>query len=318
MNILWHIHAYPPVHNAGAEWMAHDMNRHLIKRHNVKVLTAWAGQFEGVEVVSMEHLSSFHRMYEWADVVISHLGCSGMAYNFSRRYRKPMVFVSHNTHSYTFCRQGSSHVFVVHNAQWSMDKLAYRRPGIIVHPPVWPDRWKVARKGTHIALVNLNENKGGAVLERIARLMPDRKFLAVRGMYGKQHEDYPANVKVVDNTADMQKVYDKCRIVLMPSEYESWGRVGVEALACGIPVIAHPTPGLRESLGGAGIFADREKPEVWVEAIKALDDGTAYIRAREAGLARAKSLDPQPQLDALEAWLHDIREGKKRDYRIKW
>jgi glycosyltransferase involved in cell wall biosynthesis len=320
MNILWHIHAYPPVHNAGAEWMAHDMNRHLIKRHDIRVLTGWEadGEFEGVKVVHMGNPANFHKQYEWADVVISHLGCSGMAYNFSKRYRKPLVFVSHNTHSYTFCRQGGSHVFVVYNAKWVIEKLDYRRPGIIVHPPVWPDQWKAGKRGKHIALININENKGGAVLEQIARLMPDRKFLAVRGMYGKQHETYPDNVKVIDNTPDMQKVYDKCRIVLMPSDYESWGRVGVEALACGIPVIANPTPGLRESLGVAGIFADRNNPQEWVEAIGALDDESVYFTAREMGLARARSLDPQPQLDTLEAWLHDIREGKKRDYRIKW
>ena len=320
MRILWHIHAYPPVHNAGAEWMAHDMNRHLVKSNEIRVLTAWEadGEFEGVKVVAMDNPAKFHRQYEWADVVISHLGCAGMAYNFTRRYRKPMVFVSHNTHTYTYCRQGGSHVFVVHNAKWSMDHLKYRRPGIIVHPPVWPDQWKPAKRGKLITLVNINENKGGAVLEQIARLMPDRKFLAVRGSYGKQHETYPANVKVIDNTPDMQKVYDKSRIVLMPSEYESWGRVGVEALACGIPVIANPTPGLRESLGEAGIFADRKKPEEWVEAITALDDESVYFNAREAGLARARALDPQPQLDTLEAWLHDIREGTKRGFRLKW
>lgn len=320
MRILWHIHAYPPVHNAGAEWMAHDMNRHLVKRNEVRVLTAWEadGEFEGVQIVSMGNPAMFHKQYEWADVVISHLGCAGMAYNFTKRYRKPLVFVSHNTHKYTFCKQGGSHVFVVHNAKWSMDYLQYRRPGMIVHPPVWPDQWKPATRGKLITLVNMNENKGGAVLEQIARLMPDRKFLAVRGSYGIQHETYPANVKVIDNTPKMQAVYDKSRIVLMPSEYESWGRVGVEALACGIPVIAHPTPGLRESLGEAGIFADRNKPEEWVEAITALDVESVYFKAREAGLARARALDPQPQLDTLEAWLHDIATGKKRNFRLRW
>lgn len=317
MNILWHIHAYPPTHNAGAEWMAHDMNRYLVKRHNVKVLTSWAGEFEGVDVVSMEHLSNFHQVYEWADVVITHLGCSGMAYNFSKRYRKPMVFVSHNTHSYTFCRQGRSHVFVIHNAEWSREALPYRRPGIVVHPPVYWERWKRSR-GRLIGLVNINENKGGAVLERIALAMPERKFLAVRGGYGKQHDSFPPNVKVVDNTPDIQKVYDKCRLILMPSEYESWGRVGVEAMACGIPVIAHPTPGLKESLGDAGTFADRRKVDEWVDAIRKFDDESAYISAREASLARATALDPQPQLERMEAFLHDIIDGKKRGFRVTY
>jgi glycosyltransferase involved in cell wall biosynthesis len=96
----------------------------------------------------------------------------------------------------------------------------------------------------------------------------------------------------------------------MPSDYESWGRVAVEAMACGIPVIAHPTPGLRESLSWAGTFADRNDPRLWVEAIANLDPKQAYISAREKSLARAKELDPLPQIANLEQFLHDIIHRK--------
>ncbi|WP_262928542.1 glycosyltransferase family 4 protein [Streptomyces sp. CBMA152] len=49
-----------------------------------------------------------------------------------------------------------------------------------------------------------------------------------------------------------EHVYSRSRVILMPSLYESWGRVAVEAFASGIPVIAHTTPGLVESMGEAG------------------------------------------------------------------
>jgi glycosyltransferase involved in cell wall biosynthesis len=310
MRILWHIHAYPPVHNAGAEWMAHDINRELKKNHDIRVLASWGGEYEGIPVIDDSNPAVMNQQYQWADVVISHLGRSGIAFNKTRQHKKPLVFVSHNTHPYHFCRQEHfTHVYVVHNATWSMRALMYKRPGIVVNPPVDYRRFKKT-KGDHITLVNLNENKGGQILEQIARLMPDRKFLAVKGMYGKQHLRYPSNVEVVENTPDIMSVYKRSRIVIMPSDYESWGRVAVEAMACGIPVIAHPTPGLRESLSWAGTFADRNDPRLWVEAIANLDPKQAYISAREKSLARAKELDPLPQIANLEQFLHDIIHRK--------
>lgn len=312
MKVLWHIHAYPPVHNAGAEWMAHDINRFLRERHEVRVLTSWSGEFEGIPVIADGNPVVMNEQYRWADVVFSHLGRSGIAYNKTKALRKPFLFVSHNTHPYTFCRVSThhtQHVHVVHNAEWSRATLMYQRPGVVVYPPVYWNRWRKS-KGDRIALVNLNSNKGGAILEQIALRMPEHKFLAVEGMYGKQHTRYPDNVEWVPNTPDMQAVYDRCRIVLMPSDYESWGRVGVEAMSCGIPVIAHPTPGLKESLGHAGIFVDRSNVAGYVDAIRNLDDRKAYLSAREKALARAKELDPIPQLEALEAYLHDLhRKG---------
>jgi glycosyltransferase involved in cell wall biosynthesis len=313
MKILWHIHAYPPVHNAGAEWMAHDMNRYLkSKGHEIRIISSWGGEFEGIKVHTMENPVVMRDHYLWSDIVITHLGMSGLAYNISKLRKRPMVFVSHNTHPYTFGRQANSGVFIIHNAQWSMDALKYKRPGIVVYPPVDYRRFKPCKKGDRITLINLNVNKGGAVLESIARMMPDHKFLAVKGMYGDQHLRYPSNVEVIENTPDIQSVYDRSRIVIMPSEYESWGRVGVEAMACGLPVIAHPTPGLYENLAHAGIFCDRNDPRLWVEAIKNLDDRKSYIEQSKKSLARAVELDPTPQLERMEAWLESIVNRKTR------
>jgi glycosyltransferase involved in cell wall biosynthesis len=310
MNILWHIHAYPPVHNAGAEWMAHEMNRYLRNNHQIRVLSSWNGEFEGIPVISDDNPVLMNNQYIWADVIISHLGRSGIAFNKSRQHKKPMIFVSHNTHPYHFCRiDVYRNVYVVHNAEWSMRALMYQRPGIVVYPPVNHAKWKRS-KGKMIGLINLNENKGGQILEQIARLMPDKKFLAVRGMYGKQHEVYPDNVEVVDNTPDMQGIYSRCGIILMPSDYESWGRVAVEAMSCGIPVIANPTPGLKESLGSSGIFVRRSDLDGWVNAIRNLDAGDAYISASKKALERAKALDPEPQMQRMEQFLNDIINKK--------
>lgn len=76
----------------------------------------------------------------------------------------------------------------------------------------------------------------------------------------------------------------------MPSESETWGMAGVEAMCSGIPVIAHPTPGLKESLGDAGIFVDRDDIDGWVEQLVRLDDVREYAAASTAASRRAAEL----------------------------
>lgn len=101
---------------------------------------------------------------------------------------------------------------------------------------------------------------------------------------------------MIPTTKDMRTVWAQTRILLMPSAFETWGMVGVEAMCSGIPVIAHPTTGLRESLGDAGIFADRNNPAEWVDAIRRLDDPAAYRAASERAFARVRQLDPRKSL----------------------
>jgi glycosyltransferase involved in cell wall biosynthesis len=79
--------------------------------------------------------------------------------------------------------------------------------------------------------------------------------------------------------------------------YESYGRVAVEAMCSGIPVVAHPTPGLMESLGEAGVFADRDDLDAWEAAVKRLFSPKVYPQASKASAARAAELDPGPELD---------------------
>ena len=80
-------------------------------------------------------------------------------------------------------------------------------------------------------------------------------------------------------------VWARTGVLLAPSKTEAWGMAAVEALAHGIPVIAHPTPGLRESLGSAGIMADRDDMNAWMytlaNVVPAAWEQPARTRARE-------------------------------------
>ncbi len=325
LKIVARVHAMPPEHNAGAEHMLVSMLRPLVERgHDVSVWLSRYGkahevyEYRGIQVVPMEARLDFATAVRRADVLVSHLECVPSTSALARGYGKPVVVVCHNTHRPTFRDAAAGGTaLVVYNSRW-MEREAELffaeypksiRPAdsMIVRPPVFADEY-ATKSGKAVTLINCNEAKGGHVLEALAKRMPDQQFLAVRGAYGEQILPDLPNVEVIDHVRgeDMrEQVYSRTRVLLMPSSYESWGRAGAEALASGIPVVAHPTPGLCESLGEAGIFVDRNDTAGYEAVIRKLRTPAEYRLASKRAKARSAELDPSAELaawcDAVEA-----------------
>ena len=287
------VHGYPPKHNAGAEWMLHEMLRFLVTRGHGATVLLQGGKpynFEGVRVEGEENI---RKEIQGCDLIISHLKRAGRALNIAERWGKTYVELVHNSNTCGIIkakhrdRGNGRFVYVVYNSEYTKKVNGYPNPSIVVHPPVDEKRYKVA-PGKKITLINLYENKGGKFFHDLARLMPEYNFLGAEGGYGTQVKEDLANVTYLKNTPDAKKIYAKTRILLMPSKYESYGRTGIEAFTSGIPVIANPTPGLKESLGDAGIFCKIESPLSWVDAIKKLDDEGEYKKASDRCVARAE------------------------------
>lgn len=84
-------------------------------------------------------------------------------------------------------------------------------------------------------------------------------------------------------------VLRRAEALVMPSWLEGFGLPVVEAMACGVPVIASDSSSLPEVVGDAGILVDPAKPEALASAILRLaaDPGLA-ARLGEKGKARAR------------------------------
>ncbi len=280
-------------------------------------------EVDGVEVTPFTSSGNVFRWFGTAesqpDVVIAHLENTPRAAALCDIYGVPMVHLIHNTHEFTkgALRRGPSQLAVfntewmradyTNHFSWTGDSLP---PNIVVLPPITPADYS-GTHGDRITLINLNEDKGGALFWRLAAALPDRKFLAVKGAYGEQivPERVPANVEVVEHIAPTEmtaKVYARTKLLLMPSSYESYGRVAIEAAHSGIPTIAHPTPGLREALGDAGTFADRDDIARWVQLINTVLAPGTYPGASAAALALAQSLTPEADLDRLTNALEGV------------
>ncbi|HEY1395025.1 glycosyltransferase family 4 protein [Roseateles sp.] len=331
MRVLALAHQYVPVHCAGAETMLHSMLRALAARgHEVHVtLSAQPGrpyELDGVRV--WPHVTSkdvFEHLPK-ADVLVSHLMNTPRATFLGNWNDIPTVLIHHNTFDVTKAALVTPQARVdlaVVNSQWMADDLAEwfaergaTPPATAIVRPLVDLADYATTPGDRVTLVNMRPmdvdsrgnrmGKGAETFWAAAERMPKTRFLGVRGAYGTQMVRDLPNVEVLDHVPNhemREKVFARTRVLLMPSSYESWGRVGTEALCSGIPVIAHPTPGLRESLGDAGIFVDRDDVDAWVRALRTLALPQSYGAASARARARAEQL---AALDDLDRWCNAV------------
>jgi hypothetical protein len=246
-----------------------------------------------------------------ADVLLTHLDATKAAMAAARRLDLPIVPVMHSNRRAEKIRMRKSRTVtgLVLNSQWLQEDWATIRPELprhVVYPPVDPADYTVAQRDSLVTQINLSKN--GALLWEVARLLPGTRFLAVQGGYGRQviPKVIPHNVEVIAPTDDpVGEIYARTRILLVPSLYESWGRVAMEAASSSIPVIASTMPGLQESLGGAGLFCDPERPADWAEAITVLSDPDVYAMYAERACLRTEEVwaETQVQLEGLERFI---------------
>lgn len=315
LHIHAHVDRYPPFVNAGAEWMLHAMLEHLVQAgHRVTVSTAvgFPAIVDGVEVYPGERTLE---VSAGADVFVGHLLWTREVVHLAATAGKPLLYLVHNPDQLHYWRLDTNSVSgLVWNSHWLQD--AYPgwagQPSCVVRPPCRVARYRVPRPGAdRLTLVNPNPDKGAHLVYELAKRLPDRRFLLVAGAYGHQ-VPVPRgvrNVEVQPQTGNMPRdVYARTRLQLVPSKVETWGRAAHEAMCSGIPVLAHPTEGLVECCGDAGVFLDRDDPTAWVAAIEALDDERTYLEASGRALNRALQLDALAD-DDLAGWERLVRRA---------
>ena len=85
-------------------------------------------------------------------------------------------------------------------------------------------------------------------------------------------------------------IYNKARLVLLPSLYEGFGLPVLESMACGKPIIVSDIPPLREIAGDAALFIDpRSQTDLASSIEMLLSDSKLYNTLVEKGLKRSKN-----------------------------
>lgn len=298
--ILYIIHGYPPQQNAGAEWMAKEINDWLEA----------GGHFVGI------HTAPFipENFIEY-DLIITHLDRSQAVTELCQSHGIPCINIVHHNWEIPHLRRLYDNVGIVYNSEWVAKDRNYPHRSVVVRPPVNPARFANVEynpKG-YITLVNCNADKGAYVFQNIARSCPDLKFLGVKGHHGLQIDLRGKNITQWECQDDIRKVFEQTSILLIPSVYESYGRIGIEAMACGIPVVASDTPGLRESLGEYGYFASRDFIPSWLQHIRSINPNkfvgikTGVKKSRAAHLWERSKVELQ-QLEDMIKYMINIKK----------
>lgn len=298
---------YPPQRHIGSELMTHRLLRALADRghqvvvHAVETIGAWS--HDGIHVLGQDYPLGE------ADVVVAHAGISWPGVEHRASTGAPLVLVCHNVSDATRDDvDGARADLVVVNSRSMAEDLAL--DALVVNPPA--PRPRPTSHGDRVTTLSLNELKGGPQFWRLARRMPDVGFLAVEGGYGDQVVRTAPNVDVLGHVPHDrldESVWARTAVFLQLAESESWGMAASEAIAHGIPVVAHPTPGIVENLGAAAVYVDRDD----IRALAAAVRGILADPSPHVARAQARALEHQTaSADQLADWVAAI-EGLRDD-----
>jgi glycosyltransferase involved in cell wall biosynthesis len=320
VKILARVNLSLPWHGAGAEVYLHSVLRELARRgHECIVAARGATAPTLLDGVVYAPLSKHGGTPRGCDVVVTQLDDSHAGRDLARQLDAPLVAIVHNHRQpFIYGHRAGDTALVVWNSQWTrdsayleqLDRQPFADAEIVAPPPIDPDDYRLDHDpagAAYVTLVNLQPEKGVHHVAELARRLPRVAFRFVVGAYGRQvRPGNLANVTVVGPVEWRHMrdfVYRHARVLLMPSEYESYGRCAIEAAHAGVPTIAHPTGGLVEALGTAGIYAHRDRVDEWLRVLDCLSDADSYACHSEAARARAAECDPAPAYDAIEAAL---------------
>ena len=96
--------------------------------------------------------------------------------------------------------------------------------------------------------------------------------------------------------------------MVIPSRWEPWGNVCLEARAAARPVVVTPVDGLVEQVQGCGLIADDATEEALAAALEALLQSSDTTRRQWSDSGRRSAADSwQSYLDGWSALLAESR-----------
>src|SRR5207248_1533069 len=158
--------------------------------------------------------------------------------------------------------------------------------------------------GGHFVMLTPHAHKGGHALLEMARRMSEARFVVA----GNGEPEIVDPLRVLPNvdyrgwTTHPERLFEGAYATLIPTQMpEAFGRVALESMARGVPVIASDCGGLPEAVGNAGVLVrDWSRTGAWIDAVRGLvGDRARYGALSAASLTQAGSFDAATQMRNL-------------------
>jgi glycosyltransferase involved in cell wall biosynthesis len=300
-------HAVAPLHPTGS--LRASFQQAGIPIHD---LGRWRG---GPGLLALGRIARLSRRFDlvhthlWAGDVWGRLG-AGLAAH------PAVVGTEHNTRPEASWRQAlAARLAPLSHRIVAVSEAA--RQGLLA-AGVAPARLRVIENGVDLARFTPAPRARGRVRRVLAigRLVPQKGFdLLVQAMAGLPELELRIvgegpqadqlrgpQVELRGWVPDVPALLSQAELVVVPSRWEGFGLVAVEAMASGVPVIASDVPGLREVLGEAAVRVPPGDVRALREAIAAVAaDPVRRLRMQEEGLAQASRFRIEACVAAYEA-----------------
>lgn len=308
--VLFAVHGYPPQQYAGAELYVERLAGSLGADWECRVVTRCAKEYTRGPV-RVFPWGALDDQVTWSDICVTHLDLSRDVHRYCAGRNVPVVHIVHNPKqlAYHGIRGAHGFIFNSHSVESQVDRDMCV-PWVVAHPLCYLTE-AGRSKGSSIGIVNTVAAKGGHIFWELARAMPHRKFLAVRGGYGPQTEPEMHNAAMLPQTDDMGAFYGRCRTVVVPSDVETYGMVAVEALLHGCAVVCTSTPGLREAVGCHAEYVhldDRLHLRSWMDAIERVEKSCERSSLRHVHFCDVIDVRNRQAVSSVARLLSDICE----------
>lgn len=144
---------------------------------------------------------------------------------------------------------------------------------------------EVSRQPLSWLFVNPTLPKGLEFMIELSKRLPDEKFVWVNYWGAMLPPSLPTNVSLLPPQKNLRKAFESSKGLLMPSVWEeAFGRIPLEAMAAGVPVITSDRGNLRDTVSFGGLCLPLDL-DLWISKMSKFDSVAAELRT--AGFRRA-------------------------------